>query len=313
MFATSLLESGTHVISGRYLGDSNYTGSFSPGLSQVVNQANSASALTSSLNPSVADQSVKFTVMVTAVAPGIGSPTGTVTFFDMGNNVGTGSLNAAGQATLTVTNFAPGTHSMTATYGGDIDFISSATQAATSQVVVAPDFSLSSSSAQPVSAGSAAVYVVTVSPVPSPFVYAVTNFSCAGLPNGTACGINPASVTPNSGSVTTMLTITTTSRILASRNSPGNSHSALFAVCLSPALLGLFGIVAMRDKQRWHGMWLWMALALFCTALAIGCAAGTQGNPPNPNGTPAGTYNITLSASGNGNIRHNTTVILNVN
>jgi hypothetical protein len=185
-----------------------------------------------------------------------------------------------------------------------------------SQVVVAPDFSLSVSSAQPVSAGSPAVYTITVSPFPSPFIYPVTNFNCTGLPTGAACSVKPVSVTPNNSSVTTMLTISTTSRTLALASPSNESQRLLFAGWLTTGMLGLFSIVAMSDKRQRRAMRLWLTLALIGSALGVGCATGSQGNsppPPNPNGTPAGIYSVTLSASGNGNTNHSTTVVLKVN
>ena len=56
--------------------------------------------LTSSTNPSMFGQSVTFTATVTVAAPGAGTPTGTVTFMDGATTLGTGTLNAAGVATL---------------------------------------------------------------------------------------------------------------------------------------------------------------------------------------------------------------------
>jgi hypothetical protein len=314
-FATSSLAPGTHVIAVAYTGDSHFTTSTSLAVSQLVNKSNTVDTLSSGLNPSVGGQAVTFTATVDAVAPGNGIPTGTVTFHDATASLGTGSLDANGQASLTVTNFSSGAHSITATYGGDADFAGSATSAATSQVVMAPDFSLSVSSAQPVNAGAPAVYMITVSPLPAPFLYPVTNFTCTGLPTGASCDFNPMAVTPNNNSVTTTLTIRTTSRTLSLAIPSSDSPRPLFAVCLSTGMLGLFGIVAMNNKRQRHPVKIWIALALLGSAVAVGCTSSSQGNSnsSNPNGTPAGTYNVTLQASGNGNTTHTTAVVLKVN
>jgi hypothetical protein len=82
-------------------------------------------ALTSSPNPSNFGQNVTFTATVTA-QPGFdkGTPTGTVTFFDGSTNIGNSNLNG-GMATLTTSTLSVGTHSMTATYNGDANFLPS--------------------------------------------------------------------------------------------------------------------------------------------------------------------------------------------
>src|SRR5207237_2218566 len=51
-------------------------------LSQVVNKADTTTALSSSANPSVVGQAVTFTASVTVTAPGTGTPSGAVTFQD---------------------------------------------------------------------------------------------------------------------------------------------------------------------------------------------------------------------------------------
>jgi hypothetical protein len=140
-FSTSTstpLTVGTHSITAKYDGDSNFTGSTSTALSQVVNPA-TTTTLSSSANPSVSGQPVTFTATV-APSTGTGTPTGTVTFMDGTATLGTGTLNSSGVATLTIPNtttttpLSVGTHSVTAVYGGSTSFGSS-TSTAVSQVV----------------------------------------------------------------------------------------------------------------------------------------------------------------------------------
>jgi hypothetical protein len=61
-------------------------------------------------------------------------PTGTVTFFNGSNSLGTGTLNSNGVATLAVTNLPAGTDSIKAGYGGDANY-ATATSAAVSVTV----------------------------------------------------------------------------------------------------------------------------------------------------------------------------------
>jgi hypothetical protein len=117
-----------HVIQAVYSGNTNYltsTGTLSGG--QQVNKANTATTVISSKNPSVYSQlAPTFTATIAAVPPGAGTPTGTVTFKDRGTTLGTGTLSG-GSATFTpsTTALSVGTHSITAVYPGDANFIGS--------------------------------------------------------------------------------------------------------------------------------------------------------------------------------------------
>jgi hypothetical protein len=89
--------------------------------------------LASSPNPTVFGQPVTFTATVAVVPPGIGTPTGTVTFLDGTTTLGTGTL-AAGVATYTTNALAVASHALTAVYGGDTNDAGS-TSTVVSQVV----------------------------------------------------------------------------------------------------------------------------------------------------------------------------------
>src|SRR5262249_1800105 len=121
-FTTSALGTGSHTLTVVYSGDTNFVGSISDVVTQVVNQAGTQTALTSSVNPSLFGQEVTFTATVTAVAPGAGIPTGEVDFFDGDTIVGIGFLDGNGQATLTTADLEVGVHAITVTYAGDSNF-----------------------------------------------------------------------------------------------------------------------------------------------------------------------------------------------
>ena len=75
--------------------------------------------LTSSQNPSVFGQSVTFTASVGSSDGGTGTPTGTVSFQDGRNTIGTGTLNGSGVATFATTALSVSAHSITAIYSGN--------------------------------------------------------------------------------------------------------------------------------------------------------------------------------------------------
>src|SRR6202011_325357 len=101
-----------HSITVVYSGDPNFAGSTSAALAETVNPAASSTAVTSSLNPSVFGQAVTFTATVSAVAPGAGTPSGTVTFRDATTTLGTATLSG-GQAMFTTTALGAGARAIT--------------------------------------------------------------------------------------------------------------------------------------------------------------------------------------------------------
>jgi YD repeat-containing protein len=132
-FSISSLAVGSHSITVSYGGDSNYNASTSGTLTQTVNKDATTTSVTSSVNPSVYDQSVTFTATVGVSAPGAGTPSGTVSFLDGSTTLGTASLSS-GSASFSTSTLAVGTHSITVSYAGDGNDLSS-TSSALSQVV----------------------------------------------------------------------------------------------------------------------------------------------------------------------------------
>ena len=124
-----------HSITAVYGGNANFAASTSPVLTQVVNKDASTTSVASSTNPTVFGQPVTFTATVAAVAPGSGAPTGTVTFKDGSIILGIGTLNRSGLAVFTTKGLSAVTHAITASYGGDANFVTSTTTSAISQVV----------------------------------------------------------------------------------------------------------------------------------------------------------------------------------
>ena len=126
---TSTLTAGTHSITAVYSGDTNYSGSTSAVLSQVVGKVSTtvAPTLTSSVNPSTFGNAV--TLMVTVPT----GATGTVNFLEGTMALGTSTI-VSGTASVTTSTLAVGTHSITAVYSGDTSY-SGATSIVLSQVV----------------------------------------------------------------------------------------------------------------------------------------------------------------------------------
>jgi hypothetical protein len=128
----------------------------------VQNRASTTTTLASSPNPSTFGQSVNFTA---AVSSGSGTPTGAVAFFDGATNIGSGALNGSGQATLSTAMLAVGSHSITASYGGDANFNTSTSSALTQVVKQASTTTVVTSSANPSVSGQSVAFTATVAVV----------------------------------------------------------------------------------------------------------------------------------------------------
>ena len=137
-------------------------------------RSQSATALASSPNPSLVGHTVKFTAKVSPVCTvninGTDYRAG-VTFYEGSTSLGTAGEDAGGYASITVSNFKPGQHDITAKYGGITDpFTSNSCAASTSsqltqKVGYQTATSLSPAGPNPSTYGQSVTFTATVSPV----------------------------------------------------------------------------------------------------------------------------------------------------
>jgi hypothetical protein len=123
VFTYAFPTAGTDSITAVYQGDANNQASTSPTLSQVVTNAPTSTAVSSSGSPAFVGQPVTFTATVSSTYGPIpdGEP---VTFYDSANAIGEGGTKG-GAATLSTSALTAGTHQITAMYAGDSSFESS--------------------------------------------------------------------------------------------------------------------------------------------------------------------------------------------
>jgi hypothetical protein len=127
-FTTSKLALGNHSITASYNGTASFTTSSSTAYAVSVSQDGTKAVVTSSVSSPVFGQLVTLTAKVSALAPGSGTPTGTVTFYDGTVALGTVTLSS-GAAILKTTALSVGGHSITVSYSGDSNFLSSTSAA----------------------------------------------------------------------------------------------------------------------------------------------------------------------------------------
>ena len=109
-----------------------------------------STALAASVTSPIVSQSVTFTATVQALEPGLGTPTGVVTFKNNGAFLAYGTLSSAGQATYTTTTLLPGSNSITATYNGNSAFSASIGTSALTVAKASTTTTLSSTPSSPV-------------------------------------------------------------------------------------------------------------------------------------------------------------------
>jgi hypothetical protein len=190
--AVSWPTTATQTITAQYLGNAGayYLGSTSSALSQTVNRAATTTAVTSGPNPSVLNQSVSYIATVTATSPGSGTPTGNIEFFDGGTAISTcggatGMAVTSGSATCAVTYATPGSHTITAQYLGDANYLASALSLSVSQVVNQVP-AITSASSTTFTVGSAGSFTVTDTGFPVPALTNANFGACVltALPSG---------------------------------------------------------------------------------------------------------------------------------
>jgi hypothetical protein len=179
-----------------------------------------------------------------------------------------------------------------------------------------PDFRVSvSPPAASVTAGGTANYTITVTPL-SGFNSQVT-LGCSGVPRDATCLASATSLTPDgTNPISAQISIRTTARTLAPPRSGPNLNLPRLMTQFRPIwfvwLLALLTLLASQAMARRRGLLLRLALVMGLVLLWAACGnGGSQTNVGD--GTPAGSYQLTLSGTaGSPAISHSTTVTLSV-
>jgi Bacterial Ig-like domain (group 3) len=268
---------------------------------------------------------------------------GTVAIEEGGRQLAGVALNSSGQAVATF-DLAGGEHTLRAVYDGDAAHQRSAStaQATSAATTSAPDFQVSVSSLQPsgtLSPGAAGTATVTLTPVNNAALTApmFITVSCSGLPNQASCtftpetleidattptscpsGAQPTACPPTSSMVIQTVGPGTAAQLRAPAR-PGNRPAPIAWALVLPGVFGLGGLAWGTRRRRWLSRTLMLvAVGVVTTLGATGCNPQyyyyNHGQPTNLP-TPAGTYNVVVTAqSSNGitAITHSTTLALTV-
>ena len=133
-YTTSTLSAASHTITVVYGGDPSAL--LAPGtgsLTQTVNQVVLSTTVTSSASPVVTNRSVSFTANVSVSGAGVMPATGSVTFMDGAATLVIRPLSGS-TATYSTSSLTAGSHTITAVYAGDANYVTS-TQTPVVQIV----------------------------------------------------------------------------------------------------------------------------------------------------------------------------------
>jgi len=285
---------GPHSVSACFVASLDYLGSCASVTTLIVTLPPSPdptqTLLTSNANPSYFGQAVTFTSPVSTTGAFTAIPTGVVTYYDGTTAIGTGTLDSQGNASLTTSALAIGTHTMTASYAGNTGFTGSVS-AQYIQVVTDPI----------TSAGTGFILQVTPTtvsvPVGSSVIVNVTvielnNFqqpvqlSCTGMPSEGTCNFAQSLIPATGG--TTLLAIGATAPHDCGSSTPyfvagGKGMGLLW---LGVTALGLF----LARKRRRLLQSLMLAAALLLIPALQGCGTGNCTDF----GLKPGTYTFTV-------------------
>jgi probable HAF family extracellular repeat protein len=252
-------------------------------LTITINKANSASLITSSSGTSTYGNSVSFYTSVAPISPNSGLPTGSVDFYDGSTKVSTTTLDANGIATLFYSGANAGSHTISARYLGDGNFLNSNSSAGVNLTV-----------------NSAALNVTAIN---SSKLYGANNptftYSYSGLVNGDNSSVFSGSLTTTS----TLASPVGTYPINRGSLSAGNNYSINFNssnLTVNPAPLNitisstskLYGASLPNFSFIYSGLLYGDAPSLFSGSLTSTATANS----------PVGTYPIsvgTISAGPN--------------
>jgi len=253
------------------------------------------------------------------------TPTGYVTFYENGrvfSVIGT----STGQATVTSVTLPAGTDVITASYTGDTNFLA---QESINSVTVTITPTTGSFTIGPFNPATATVSqgqtaVVSLPATGNLIFNGTIAFACSGAPSGATCQVNPGTVSLNTSTETSTVSVvvsttapTTTISRLHLPGAPPSVAPVMFKSLGGISVAGLcLLLLPTRRGKRWNALNLLALLVVGLGSMAM--LGGCGGNAPAPvttstaGGTPAGNYTITVTGT-SGTISQKATFTLTVN
>jgi len=208
-------------------------------------------------------------------------------------NVGTGSLNLCsysvpnGSYTFYVQ--AVGKPGMTNQISGAVTVTSTCVAGTTGSST----FSLGTNpSSMTISSGGSGNLTVTAASQSGAFNNAIA-LTCSGLPQGMTCSFSPASITPGSGSVNSVLTIAATTVVSADHRDRGHFLAATWLFSF-----GVFGLTLIGKVQRKRLVTVLGACVLAAMIVgATSCGGSSTSSPAKASNASSSSYIVTINGN----------------
>ncbi len=155
----SALSVGSHSLTASFAGNTNYAASNSSAVGLTVQQTVTQITLSSTSSTTLAGKPAGFSVTVTSAT---GIPSGPVSLRDGATVIGTATLSLTGSAVFSTSSLSHGTHSITAAYGGDGNYLASISAIAQQTVQLAQPTVTLSGPAGAVDAGTRAAFTAAL-------------------------------------------------------------------------------------------------------------------------------------------------------
>jgi hypothetical protein len=301
-YTTSSLNAGSYLVLATFTPSfapaTNYLGGFAS-LTEIVTTAATTTTLTASPNPAYQNQLVTLTASVASSV----IPSGTVTFYDAATSIGTANVSASGQAVLTTSSLAVGTHPLSATFVATSNFAASSAPTV-SEVILPATFTIAldptSLTLAPGQQGSSTIHLASIGNFAGPLT-----LTYGPLPAYSTATITPAAVTLTAGGgANAVLNINT---ILKSANNPPQQPGSRTLPTIFAASALLLLPVAFTRRKRFARL-----LALLAFAAMLQTLTGCTNLYYLVHSVEAGTYQIPITATDANHNSQSTTLTLTV-
>jgi uncharacterized protein (DUF2141 family) len=281
---------GIHHLAASWPGMANSAGTFDPvtlsadhTVTQIISRATTTTTIAANPNPAYVSQTV---TLAAAVNSPIGTPTGTIQFFDGATPLTTVSLTS-GTASFATALLTPGDHSITAQYSGDANNLPS-TSSPITETVLPSDFTLSiDPSSLTLITGHHTTLTLIATSVGS---FADTiHLTIGSLPQWTNVAFTPIDLTLTAGGKATTKVYVDTDAVIGyiSQTQPKRTP---FSTAIATTLALLVLPFTNRRARR-----LPTLIALAITAALLIGATGCSGMYPGS--TTPGTYTLQITAT----------------